>query len=78
MIIATLLVSAQIPELTKSTVLMRERSRVEKTICAMQHTGASGLQVTSLFPFCLSDYTPLICVQNNTFLLYISLGNLRF
>lgn len=45
MIIATLLVSAQIPELTKSTVLMRERSRVEKTIRAMQHTGAGGLQV---------------------------------
>lgn len=39
------LVSAQIPELTKSTVLMRERSRVEKTIRAMQHTGAGGLQV---------------------------------
>lgn len=47
MIIATLLVSAQIPELTKSTVLMRERSRVEKTIRAMQHTGAGGLQVNS-------------------------------
>lgn len=76
MIIATLLVSAQIPELTKSTVLMRECSRVEKTICAMQHTGASGLQVTPVS--FLSDYTPLICVQNNTFLLYVSLGNLRF
>lgn len=45
MIIASLLVSAQIPELTKSTVLMTERSRVEKTIRAMQHTGAGGLQV---------------------------------
>lgn len=45
MIIVTLLFSSQIPELTKCTVLMRERSRVEETIRAMQQTGAGGLQV---------------------------------
>lgn len=38
---------AQIPELTKSSVLMRERSRVEETIQAMQHAGADSLQVRS-------------------------------
>lgn len=48
-IIATLLVSAQIPELMKSTVLMRERSRVEKTIRAMQHKGAGGLRVNTVY-----------------------------
>ncbi|TNN03517.1 hypothetical protein fugu_000546 [Takifugu bimaculatus] len=46
----------EIPELTKSTVLMRERSRVEKTIRAMQHTGAGGLQVISDFDMTLTRF----------------------
>lgn len=49
MIIARLLFSAQIPELTRCTVLMRERRRVGETIRAMQHAGAGALQVTQLF-----------------------------
>lgn len=44
-----MLFSAQIPELTKCTVLMKERSRVEVTIRAMQHAGAGALQVIPLF-----------------------------
>lgn len=42
--------SAQIPELTKCSVLMRERSRVEETIQAMQRAGADSLQVSRLKP----------------------------
>lgn len=61
MIIARLLFSAQIPELTRCTVLMRERRRVEETIRAMQHAGAGALQVTRLF---LSDYLLFISVEN--------------
>lgn len=42
--------SAQIPELTKCSVLMRERGRVEETIQAMQRAGADSLQVSRLKP----------------------------
>ena len=39
---------AQIPELAKCSVLMRERSRVEETIHAMQLAGPGSLQVRTL------------------------------
>lgn len=61
MIIARLLFSAQIPELTRCTVLMKKRSRVEETIRAMHHAGAGALQVTPLF---LSDYLLFISAEN--------------
>uniref|UniRef100_H3BW20 Uncharacterized protein n=1 Tax=Tetraodon nigroviridis TaxID=99883 RepID=H3BW20_TETNG len=48
--------SAQIPELTKCTVLMKERSRVEVTIRAMQHAGAGTLQVISDFDMTLTRF----------------------
>lgn len=44
----TNLFSVQISELAKGSVLMRERSRVEETIHAMQRAGAGSLQVSEL------------------------------
>lgn len=41
----TAVLSAQIPELHKCTVLMKERGSVEATIRAMQRAGAGALQV---------------------------------
>lgn len=62
MIIARLLLSPQIPELSRCTVLMRERSRVEETLRAMHYAGAGALQVTPLF---LSDYLLIRSVENS-------------
>lgn len=42
----TKLFPVQIPELAKCSVLMRERSRVEETIHAMQRAGVGNLQVS--------------------------------
>ncbi|KAG7227943.1 hypothetical protein INR49_013737 [Caranx melampygus] len=50
------LVKTEIPELTKSSVLMRERSRVEETIHAMQRAGAGSLQVISDFDMTLTRF----------------------
>uniref|UniRef100_A0A667ZKN0 5'-nucleotidase n=1 Tax=Myripristis murdjan TaxID=586833 RepID=A0A667ZKN0_9TELE len=46
----------QIPELAKGTVLMRERSKVEETIQAMQRAGAGSLQVISDFDMTLTRF----------------------
>uniref|UniRef100_A0A672FNM2 5'-nucleotidase n=1 Tax=Salarias fasciatus TaxID=181472 RepID=A0A672FNM2_SALFA len=45
-----------IPELTKCSVLMRERSRVEEMIHAMQRAGAGSLQVISDFDMTLTRF----------------------
>uniref|UniRef100_A0A8C2WP68 5'-nucleotidase n=1 Tax=Cyclopterus lumpus TaxID=8103 RepID=A0A8C2WP68_CYCLU len=50
------LFSVQIPELAKCSVLMRERSRVEETIHAMQRAGAGSLQVISDFDMTLTRF----------------------
>ncbi|XP_058477357.1 7-methylguanosine phosphate-specific 5'-nucleotidase-like [Solea solea] len=50
------LTKTQIPELTSCSVLMRERSRVEETIYAMQRAGAGSLQVISDFDMTLSRF----------------------
>ncbi|KAK2820440.1 hypothetical protein Q5P01_023399 [Channa striata] len=47
----------EIPELAKCSVLMRERSRVEETIHAMQRAGAGSLQVISDFDMTLTKFT---------------------
>ncbi|XP_031170677.1 7-methylguanosine phosphate-specific 5'-nucleotidase-like isoform X2 [Sander lucioperca] len=47
---------AEIPELAKCSVLMRERSRVEETIYAMQRAGAGSLQVISDFDMTLTRF----------------------
>uniref|UniRef100_A0A4W6CM64 5'-nucleotidase n=1 Tax=Lates calcarifer TaxID=8187 RepID=A0A4W6CM64_LATCA len=46
----------QMPELAKCSVLMRERSRVEETIHAMQRAGAGSLQVISDFDMTLTRF----------------------
>ncbi|XP_034717371.1 7-methylguanosine phosphate-specific 5'-nucleotidase-like isoform X2 [Etheostoma cragini] len=50
------LTKAEIPELAKCSVLMRERSRVEETIHAMQRAGAGSLQVISDFDMTLTRF----------------------
>ncbi|XP_068585344.1 7-methylguanosine phosphate-specific 5'-nucleotidase-like [Cebidichthys violaceus] len=50
------LTKTEIPELAKSSVLMRERSRVEDTIHAMQRAGAGSLQVISDFDMTLTRF----------------------
>lgn len=50
------LTKTEIPELARSSVLMRERSRVEETIQAMQHAGADSLQVISDFDMTLTRF----------------------
>ncbi|XP_039645346.1 7-methylguanosine phosphate-specific 5'-nucleotidase-like isoform X3 [Perca fluviatilis] len=50
------LTKAEIPELAKCSVLMRERSRVEETIYAMQRAGAGSLQVISDFDMTLTRF----------------------
>uniref|UniRef100_A0A3P9QGZ7 5'-nucleotidase n=1 Tax=Poecilia reticulata TaxID=8081 RepID=A0A3P9QGZ7_POERE len=46
----------QIPELTRVSVMMRERSRVEDTMYAMQKAGAGSLQVISDFDMTLTKF----------------------
>lgn len=46
--INTQLFSVQIPEMANCSVLMREHSRVEETIQAMQQAGAGSLQVSGM------------------------------
>nr|XP_015818581.2 7-methylguanosine phosphate-specific 5'-nucleotidase [Nothobranchius furzeri] len=46
----------EIPELTKASVMMRERSRVEETISHMQRAGACSLQVISDFDMTLTRF----------------------
>ncbi|KAL3051519.1 hypothetical protein OYC64_001714 [Pagothenia borchgrevinki] len=50
------LTKAEIPELAKCSVLMRDRSRVEDTIGAMQRAGAGRLQVISDFDMTLTRF----------------------
>ncbi|XP_019120326.2 7-methylguanosine phosphate-specific 5'-nucleotidase isoform X1 [Larimichthys crocea] len=50
------LTKTEIPELAKCSVLMRERSRVEETIHAMQRAGAGNLQVISDFDMTLTRF----------------------
>ncbi|XP_032358963.1 7-methylguanosine phosphate-specific 5'-nucleotidase isoform X3 [Etheostoma spectabile] len=50
------LTKAEIPELAKCSVLMRERSRVEETIHAMQRAGAGSLQVIPDFDMTLTRF----------------------
>ncbi|XP_049419638.1 7-methylguanosine phosphate-specific 5'-nucleotidase-like isoform X1 [Epinephelus fuscoguttatus] len=50
------LTKTEIPELAKCSVLMRERSRVEETIYAMQRAGAGSLQVISDFDMTLTRF----------------------
>nr|XP_040032874.1 7-methylguanosine phosphate-specific 5'-nucleotidase-like [Gasterosteus aculeatus aculeatus] len=50
------LTKSEIPELAKCSVLMKERSRVEETICAMQRAGAGSLQVISDFDMTLTRF----------------------
>lgn len=50
------LTKSEIPELAKSSVLMRERSRVEETIYNMQRDGAGRLQVISDFDMTLTRF----------------------
>lgn len=50
------LTKTEIPELTKGSVIMRERSRVEDTIYAMQKAGAGSLQVISDFDMTLTRF----------------------
>ncbi|CAN9508581.1 unnamed protein product [Ophioblennius macclurei] len=50
------LTKTEIPELTKCSVLMRERSRVEEMIHAMQRAGAGSLQVISDFDMTLTRF----------------------
>uniref|UniRef100_A0A665TGV4 5'-nucleotidase, cytosolic IIIB n=1 Tax=Echeneis naucrates TaxID=173247 RepID=A0A665TGV4_ECHNA len=47
----------QIPELSKGSVLIRERSRVEETLQAMRRAGVSSLQVISDFDRTLTRFT---------------------
>eukprot|EP00064_Thunnus_orientalis_P019162 superscaffoldBa00004672_g19276 len=46
----------EIPELAKCSVLMKERSRVEETIYAMQRAGAGSLHVISDFDMTLTRF----------------------
>uniref|UniRef100_UPI0037E8625C 7-methylguanosine phosphate-specific 5'-nucleotidase-like isoform X1 n=1 Tax=Semicossyphus pulcher TaxID=241346 RepID=UPI0037E8625C len=50
------LTKTEIPELAKCSVVMRERSRVEETIYAMQRAGAGSLQVISDFDMTLTRF----------------------
>ncbi|XP_038591427.1 7-methylguanosine phosphate-specific 5'-nucleotidase-like isoform X2 [Micropterus salmoides] len=50
------LTKPEIPGLTKCSVVMRERSRVEETIHAMQREGAGSLQVISDFDMTLTRF----------------------
>ncbi|KAM3859948.1 7-methylguanosine phosphate-specific 5'-nucleotidase-like [Diretmus argenteus] len=50
------LTKTEIPELAKSSVVMRERSKVEETIQAMQQAGAESLQVISDFDMTLTKF----------------------
>ncbi|XP_020309349.1 7-methylguanosine phosphate-specific 5'-nucleotidase-like isoform X1 [Oncorhynchus nerka] len=50
------LTKSEIPELAKASVLMRDRSRVEETIQAMQRAGPDALQVISDFDMTLSRF----------------------
>ncbi|XP_034564488.1 7-methylguanosine phosphate-specific 5'-nucleotidase-like [Notolabrus celidotus] len=50
------LTKTEIPELTKCSVLIKERSRVEETIHAMQRAGAGRLQVISDFDMTLTRF----------------------
>ncbi|XP_071375640.1 7-methylguanosine phosphate-specific 5'-nucleotidase-like [Centroberyx affinis] len=50
------LTKTEVPELAKCSVLMRERSRVEETIQAMQRAGAGSLQVISDFDMTLTRF----------------------
>lgn len=50
------LTKTEIPELARSSVLMRERSKVEETIHAMQRGGAGSLQVISDFDMTLTRF----------------------
>ncbi|XP_045924574.1 7-methylguanosine phosphate-specific 5'-nucleotidase-like isoform X1 [Micropterus dolomieu] len=50
------LTKPEIPGLTKCSVVMRERSRVEETIHAMQRAGAGSLQVISDFDMTLTRF----------------------
>ncbi|KAM3592729.1 uncharacterized protein V6R79_024042 [Siganus canaliculatus] len=47
----------EIPELAKCSVLMRERSKVEETIHAMQRAGVGSLQVISDFDMTLTRFS---------------------
>ncbi|CAL1600298.1 unnamed protein product [Knipowitschia caucasica] len=47
----------EIPELSKCSVLMRDRARVEETIYSMKRTGPSGLQVISDFDMTLTRFS---------------------
>ncbi|XP_007577568.1 7-methylguanosine phosphate-specific 5'-nucleotidase A-like isoform X1 [Poecilia formosa] len=50
------LTKTEIPELTRVSVMMRERSRVEDTMYAMQKAGAGSLQVISDFDMTLTKF----------------------
>lgn len=50
------LTKTEIPELTRCSVLMRERGRVEEMIYAMQRAGAGNLQVISDFDMTLTRF----------------------
>ncbi|CAJ1080378.1 -methylguanosine phosphate-specific 5'-nucleotidase-like [Xyrichtys novacula] len=50
------LTKSQVPELSKCSVLMRDRSSVEETIHAMQRAGAGSLQVISDFDMTLTKF----------------------
>ncbi|KAM4716227.1 cytosolic 5'-nucleotidase 3-like isoform 2-T2 [Anableps anableps] len=50
------LTKTEIPDLTKGSVMMRDRSRVEDTIYAMQKAGAGSLQVISDFDMTLTRF----------------------
>uniref|UniRef100_A0A3P9MLI5 5'-nucleotidase n=1 Tax=Oryzias latipes TaxID=8090 RepID=A0A3P9MLI5_ORYLA len=50
------LTKTEIPELSKGSVVMRERRRVEETIRAMRRAGAGRLQVISDFDMTLSRF----------------------
>ncbi|KAM9426124.1 7-methylguanosine phosphate-specific 5'-nucleotidase-like [Pholidichthys leucotaenia] len=50
------LTKAEIPELAKCSVLMRERGKVEETINSMQRAGAGSLQVISDFDMTLTRF----------------------
>ncbi|XP_029382884.1 7-methylguanosine phosphate-specific 5'-nucleotidase-like [Echeneis naucrates] len=51
------LIKTEIPELSKGSVLIRERSRVEETLQAMRRAGVSSLQVISDFDRTLTRFT---------------------
>ncbi|CDQ66081.1 unnamed protein product [Oncorhynchus mykiss] len=53
------LTKSEIPELAKASVLMRDRSRVEETIQAMQRAGPDALQVTTGQKYCIQGQRSL-------------------